>query len=147
MTNSIQDKKSNNDTKTKPQFEILVADDDYNTVDVFSEYLELMGHKVIAKAYDGKQAFELYKNTLPDFVFLDMMMPEYDGFYALERIKKHNSDSHVIAITADLTKDIEEKLEKMGIDAIIYKPFDMDSIISVMEKVYQKSHTETHKLS
>lgn len=119
------------------QFEIMVVDDDYNTVDVFSEYLELMGHKVVAKAYDGKQAFELYKRTMPGFVFLDIMMPEYDGFYALDKIKHHDPDSCVIAITADLTKDTEEKLEKMKIDAIIYKPFDMDSIISVMEKAYQ----------
>ncbi len=124
------------------QFEVLVVDDDYNTVDVFSEYLELMGHKVIAKAYDGKQAFEMYKRTAPDVVFLDIMMPEYDGFYALEKIRKHDSGSCVIAITADLTKETEQRLNKMGIDAIIYKPFDMDSIISVMEKVYQKSHAK-----
>lgn len=128
-----------NSKESSTQFEIMVVDDDYNTVDVFSEYLELMGHKVVAKAFDGKQAFELYKRTLPDFVFLDIMMPKYDGFYALEKIKKHDPNSSIIAVTADLTQDTEQKLERMGIDSIIYKPFDMDSIISVMEKTYQKT--------
>ena len=121
-----------------PSYNVVVVDDDENTVEVFSEYLELSGQKVIGKAFDGKQAVELFKHTKPDFVFLDIMMPEYDGFYFLEKIRQINNNSKIIAVTADLTKETEERLEQLHIDSIIYKPFDMDSIISIMQSLANK---------
>ena len=126
---------------TNHRFELILADDDKNTIEVFSEYLELLGHKVVGKAYDGKQAFELYKTLTPDFVFMDIMMPGYDGFYGLEKIKEYDQNAVVITVTADLTYETEKKLEQLKGDAVIHKPFDMESIISIMEKIYKRKTT------
>ncbi len=117
---------------------VIVIDDDYNTVEVFNEFLELSEIKVVGKGYDGKDAVNLYKQLKPDIVFLDVMMPDYDGFYALENIKKINPNALVVMITADLTRDTEIKLENLKPTSIVYKPFDIQQIIEVIDKLALK---------
>ena len=117
---------------------VIVIDDDYNTVEVFAEFLELSQVKVVGKGYDGKDAVNLYKQLKPDIVFLDVMMPNYDGFYALENIKKINPNALVVMITADLAIETEIKLENMKATSIVYKPFDIQQIIEIIDKLALK---------
>ena len=49
----------------------IVIDDDLDTVELFSEYLEIKGIHVVGKGYDGKEAVELYQKLKPDVIFLD----------------------------------------------------------------------------
>ena len=111
----------------------IVIDDDHNIVDVFSELLEEIGVKVLGKGYSGKDAVTQYKECTPDIVFLDVMMPEYDGFYALKKIKEFNPKAKIVVITADITQSSITKLEELKIDTIIYKPIDVQKIIQVIE--------------
>ena len=117
---------------------VIVIDDDYNTVEVFTEFLELSQVNVVGKGYDGKDGVNLYKQLKPDIVFLDVMMPDYDGFYALENIKKINPNALVVMITADLTSETEIKLENMKATSIVYKPFDIQQIIEIIDKLALK---------
>jgi len=117
---------------------VIVIDDDYNTVEVFAEFLELSQVKVVGKGYDGKDAVNLYKQLKPDIVFLDVMMPDFDGFYALENIKKINPNALVVMITADLSTETEIKLENMKATSIVYKPFDIQQIIEIIDKLALK---------
>jgi two-component system chemotaxis response regulator CheY len=64
-----------------------VIDDDKDTVEVFAEYLQICKVNVVAFGYDGKAAVDIYKKYRPDIVFLDMLMPQYDGIYALREIR------------------------------------------------------------
>lgn len=68
----------------------IVVDDDKDTVDVFTDYLKIKGVDVVGTGSDGKEAFELYQNLKPDVVILDMKMPQYDGKYAIDKIKKRS---------------------------------------------------------
>ncbi len=117
---------------------VIVIDDDYNTVEVFTEFLELSQVNVVGKGYDGKDGVNLYKQLKPDIVFLDVMMPDYDGFYALENIKKINPNALVVMITADLSIETEIKLENMKATSIVYKPFDIQQIIEIIDKLALK---------
>jgi len=114
---------------------VMVVDDDQNTVDVFSEFLELSGVKVVGCAYDGKEAVELYNQLKPDIVFLDIMMPNYDGFYALEHIRKINPHAIVVMVTADLKADTAIKIQEMEATAVVYKPFDIQQLIEMIDKI------------
>ena len=118
---------------------VVVVDDDYNTVEVFTESLELSEIKVVGKGYDGKDAVHLYKELKPDIVFLDVMMPDFDGFYALENIMKINPNALVVMITADLSIETEIKLENMKATTVIYKPFDIQQIIEIIDKLALKA--------
>lgn len=115
---------------------VMVVDDDVDTVAVFSEYLEIKGIEVIGRGYGGKEAIELYERLAPEIVLLDIMMPEYDGFYALTKIKEMDHDAKVIMVTADLTYDVE-KLRDLGVSAIIYKPYDIDKVIQTIQTVHK----------
>ena len=110
---------------------VIVIDDDKDQVCLLSELLESFGKQVNGIGFNGKEAVELYEKHNPDFVFLDIMMPEYDGFYAIEIIKKINTDAKIIAITGDMGEKTQQKLESYNIP-ILYKPYD----ISTIEKVF-----------
>jgi two-component system, chemotaxis family, chemotaxis protein CheY len=102
----------------------IVIDDDHDAVDVLCEYLELMNIHILGKGYNGRDAVELYHRFRPNIVFLDVMMPDYDGVYALEKIKQINPRASVIIITADKTEERENKLVELGASEIIYKPIE-----------------------
>jgi len=114
---------------------VIVVDDDRDTVEVFTEYLAIKGIDVVAKGYNGKEAVELYKEHTPDITLLDVMMPEHDGFYGLEHIRNINPNAKVIMITADLTSDTEKKLRELQATGILYKPYEIDSVVETIEKV------------
>lgn len=116
---------------------VIIIDDDVTTVEVFVEYLELCDVNVVATAYDGQDAVKVYKQYEPDIIFVDVMMPIYDGCYALENIRKIDPDAVVIMVTADLSKETGERLEKLGATRIIYKPFDIKELIDCIE-TYKK---------
>lgn len=113
----------------------IVVDDDFDTVDVFCDYLDLKGVKVLGKGHNGKIAVELYEKLKPDVVFLDLMMPDYDGFYGLENIRKINPDSKVVIITADLRDDTSKRLSELKPNRIFIKPYDIDKIRQFLEKI------------
>jgi len=113
----------------------IVIDDDLDTCDVLSDYLELKQINVLACGHNGKEAVDLYKKYVPDIVFLDVMMPEYDGFYALEKIKQLKSTAYVITITGDLTTETYNKLRTMNSSAIIYKPFDIEKVMMIVKEL------------
>jgi len=126
-------------TSPRENLNVLVIDDDLNTVEVFSEFLELSDVKVVGKGYNGKEAVELYSQLLkPDIVFLDVMMPDYDGFYALEKIREINPNAVVMIVTADLTSETEQKLKELKPNFTIYKPFDIQQILEQIDELALK---------
>jgi len=110
----------------------LVVDDDPDTVEMFSDYLENKGVSVIGKAKDGKEGFELYKKLKPDVVFLDVIMPNYDGFYTLKKIREIDADAKIIMVTADFSPTTKKKLKELKATDIIYKPYDGRAIDRVI---------------
>ncbi len=118
---------------------VIVVDDDRDTVEVFCEYLAIKNIQVLGRGYDGQAAVELYKEHKPDIVLLDVMMPDFDGFYGLEQIRKHDPKAKIIMVTADLTSDTEKKLVELKASAMIYKPYEIDSVIETIEKVSKEN--------
>jgi len=114
---------------------VIVVDDDRSMVEIFNEFLEENGFNVLGEARNGKGAVELYKNCKPDVVLLDVLMPKYDGIYALEKIREFDPNAKVIMVTADLSADTEEKLIQLNASAVIYKPYEIDRILQTIDKV------------
>ncbi len=110
----------------------IVIDDDSAVANTFAEYLTMNNVCILGIGYDGKDAVELYQRFRPDVVFLDLMMPEYDGFYGLEKIKQLNQTSKVVMVTADPTNCSSAKMQRLGADMILYKPFELDAIHSAI---------------
>lgn len=113
----------------------IVIDDDKDTVSVLCDFLQIKGINVIGRGYDGLEAVELYKKLRPDAVFLDVMMEMYDGLYGLEKIREIQSDANVIMVTAGMTKDTHDKLIALDASAIIYKPYNINEIMHILNKL------------
>ncbi|MEX1150827.1 MAG: response regulator [Nitrosopumilaceae archaeon] len=114
---------------------VIVVDDDRDTVQVFCEFLSIKGINVLGHGYDGEEAVKLYEKFKPDIVFCDVMMPNYDGFYALKKIRSIDPNAKVIMVTADLTSDTEAKLKELNATAVVYKPYEIDGIMETIDKV------------
>lgn len=136
---------SDDSAMEKHAYTALVVDDDEDTVNLFTEFLEIYDVVVVGKAFDGKQATKIFHDMSPDIVFSDVMMPEYDGFYALENIKKTNPKAIMVMITGDVRADTIHKLEKLGADAIIYKPFDMQAVMKTVNNLFAKTVYNTSR--
>ncbi|MEM2786061.1 MAG: response regulator [Candidatus Nitrosotenuis sp.] len=119
-----------------------IIDDDKAIVRVFAEYLKLLNVKVVAIGHDGKQAAEIYKKYTPDVLFLDILMPKYDGIYGLREIRAMNPYANVVIITADINKDIEDRLEGLHPTEIIFKPFDMYKLKRMLEEIKKSKSME-----
>jgi len=116
----------------------IIVDDDIDTVDVLAEYLEYENIQVIGKMYNGKDGVEAYQKLKPDLVFSDVMMPLYDGFYVLEEVKKLNPNAIVIMVTGDLTAITENRLKMLHASEIIYKPYDIKKIMTLVNQYFEK---------
>lgn len=117
----------------------IVIDDDEDTVNLFSEFLEVCGIKVLGKALDGEQALEMYRKIIPDLVFSDVMMPGYDGFYVLRKIRQINPHAILVMITGDVRPETVGELQELKADAIVYKPFDMKQVVETINQLLSKS--------
>ena len=110
----------------------IVVDDDIDMVDVFSDFLSLKQVKVLGKGYNGKDAYELYKKMKPDIVFVDLVMDNYDGLYALEKIREFDPNSVVVIITGNSSYG-QETLKKLKPSGVFYKPFDIRKITDMLK--------------
>lgn len=112
----------------------IVIDDDKETVALFSEILSSNNIEVVGKGYNGQEAAFLYQKLKPDVVFLDVMMPVYDGVYGIDKIREMNPDAKVIITTNQMTINSQIILNKLRPSAIIKEPIDVNEIL---EKVNQ----------
>ena len=111
-------------------FSVIVADDNHDMVESLSTLLGQKGVRVVAKAFNGKEAVSLYFSYKPDVLLLDMKMPEYDGSYAITEIQKKDPNAKIIAISGHL--DDSNKFN--NIPAFL-KPIDIDEVVEEIKKL------------
>lgn len=99
---------------------VIVIDDDKDIVNITSELLELHGMNVIGKGYDGLEAVELFDKLHPDLVLLDVMMPQYDGLYALRKIREKDPIANVIIVSGGFSESVEKKLRSLKPTKILF---------------------------
>jgi signal transduction histidine kinase/DNA-binding response OmpR family regulator/CHASE3 domain sensor protein len=113
---------------------ILVADDDARNIFALMSLLESKGASIIV-ARNGKEALEkLNENPDTDLVLMDIMMPEMDGFKAIQEIRlmPEMKKIPIIAVTAKAMKDDYEKCIEAGANDYLAKPVNVDKLISLM---------------
>jgi CheY-like chemotaxis protein len=112
----------------------IIIDDYDELADLLEHFLKLLGIKTVAKGRNGMEAFELYRAHNPDYVFLDVSMPVYDGFFALNKIRQQNPYAKIIMATGDKSEDTRRQLEIMGATDILYKPIEPNLLKNAMEQ-------------
>jgi PAS domain S-box-containing protein len=113
---------------------IMVADDDPINMLLISEVLRRMGFEVI-QVSNGKEALERLPQCDPVLIFMDVNMPEMDGYTTTRHIRKMPEpwcNLPIIALTADAMKGDREKCLEAGMNKYISKPFRLEEIDEVL---------------
>ena len=116
---------------------ILIVDDESINREILHSQLEKL-NITIKEAYNGINALELVKQSIPSLILLDLMMPEMDGFQFIEELRKNPQwkDIPVVVITAkDLTSKDRQRLSGY-IEYIVQKGnYSLDILISQIKQI------------
>ena len=115
---------------------VLVVDDLRSIRLTLGGILEDEGHNVVT-VENGYQAIEAAKKTHFDVVFMDIKMPGINGVQTFREIKKIDPGASVIMMTAYSVEDLIKEALEEGAYAVVYKPFDIDRIIAIIEEVLE----------
>jgi len=124
---------------------IMVVDDDPNTRETLKDILENKGF-VVTLAKDGEKAIKLAKESPEDVVFIDMKLPVLNGLQTYLELKKINPKITAILITAyrEEMQDLIESALRQGAYTCLYKPFDPQKILQLIEEITQKRRAQAH---
>ncbi len=115
---------------------VMVVEDDPINMMLINEVLTKMGFSVI-KASNGKEALDILPQHYPLLIFMDVNMPEMDGYETTKHIRKMEEPwgkLPIIALTADAMIGDKEKCIASGMNDYISKPFKIEEIEEVLKK-------------
>ena len=123
---------------------LLVEDNELNME--IAEFMLEDGGAVILKAWNGKEAVEIFEKSEPgeiDLIMMDIMMPVMDGLEATRRIRKLNradaATIPIVAMTANAFSDDIRRSREAGMDEHLSKPLDMEKVIRTAVRYCRKS--------
>ena len=129
----VEERKVGAEPKRKRKAKVLVIEDEKEVCELLSDILIGGGHKVEI-AYDGGQGLKIFKEKKFDLVITDLGMPGMSGWQVAERIKGIDGRIPVAMITGWDIKIEESEMREGGVDLIIHKPFEVDQILSLVQK-------------
>jgi signal transduction histidine kinase/DNA-binding response OmpR family regulator len=123
---------------------ILLVEDN----DEFRNFLsnELFEYYTIITANNGRQGLDKALAESPDLIISDIMMPEMDGLELCDNLKKNVKTSHipVIILTARSSEDSQIETYKLGVDAYIQKPFNVDILLLRIKNILDQQEKRKH---
>ncbi len=126
-------------TNTKPT--ILIAEDERDIQKILTKVLETSNYNVIV-TNNGKEAVVSAFRNKPNLIIMDFMMPEMNGFEAVEILRSQLETAviPIIMLTADTDKETEEKSKIMGIDKFLTKPFNRQELTSTVDMLIKQGN-------
>ena len=106
---------------------ILIVDDEPEIVEFLSNFLKRFNINSL-KSLNGKEAIKTFMDHRPEWIFLDIKLPDIDGLEVLRELKKANPRVKVIMITGKEDKDSQKKAKKLGALDYIIKPLDLEEL-------------------
>ncbi|MBL7544991.1 MAG: response regulator [Bdellovibrionaceae bacterium] len=113
----------------------IIADDAPFIHEIIKNVLPEDQFEHVGSGYNGNEAVELVKRTLPDLVFLDFVMPSKSGVEALGEIKQVWPDLKVIGVSTVDNTGILQVARRNGMDVFMEKPFTKDTLFQALNDV------------
>ncbi|BDB45176.1 DNA-binding response regulator [Mycobacterium kiyosense] len=122
----------------QPEARILVVDDEPNIVELLSVSLKFQGFEVLT-ASNGPQALDRARESRPDAVILDVMMPGMDGFGVLRRLRADGIDAPALFLTA--RDSLQDKIAglTLGGDDYVTKPFSLEEVVARLRVILRRA--------
>ena len=125
---------------------ILVVEDEQDTAFFLKTLLEEHAYSVTL-AKDGGQAHSSFGMHKPDFVILDLIMPQESGFEICERMKQKENEVPILILTAIDSPESRQLANRVGADGYLVKPFDTEELLELIKEisddVWKHAHSET----
>ncbi|MAF76982.1 MAG: hypothetical protein CME60_02385 [Halobacteriovoraceae bacterium] len=109
---------------------ILVVDDAKENARLFKIYLDQTG-AFVDMAYNGLEAIDKVNQHKFDIIFLDLQMPELDGYQTIGRLRQLGFKNPIVALTAHAMKEEQERTKACGFDFHVSKPVKGEYLIKV----------------
>ena len=120
---------------------ILVVDDDQSILSIFEYILQEAGYAT-ETASDGYEGIEKVKSMDDlDLIFMDVKMPGLSGIDAFKEIQKIKPRLLVVMMTGYSVDELLKEAFELGAYGVIYKPFDMEEVLSIIQKIFNLPQT------
>ncbi len=114
---------------------ILIVEDNEKNMKLVRDILRHNGHETI-EAPTGGEGVQLASERRPDLILMDIQLPDIDGIEALRRIRQDTSLDAVavIAVSASVMPDDQQKIVSSGFDAFITKPINLKQFLDTVKR-------------
>ncbi len=114
----------------------LIIEDNENNMELIKFILKTAGYDTIC-AESGMAGFEMAMEKKPDFVILDIQLPDIEGTEVLKMIRENETDQHmpIIAVTSYAMAGDRERMLASGCDGYIEKPIDPELIVDKIKAI------------
>jgi signal transduction histidine kinase/CheY-like chemotaxis protein len=112
---------------------ILLVDDQPMNILAARGILKRWG-AIVDVAINGQEALEKLESTKPFLVLMDLQMPILNGYEATKQLRARGINVPIVALTASLVPEIEDKVREAGLNDIVLKPFNPQELLRVILK-------------
>jgi len=124
-------------------YQVLAVDDSAFTLTILSTYLKGSEFEVVETARNGQEALERFRQTHPDLVLLDLVMPGWSGEESLQRILDDDPDAQVIMVSSMGTEEAISRCMELGARAFLKKPFKKEELIAFLQSFVRDGGLES----
>ncbi len=119
---------------------ILIVDDNRDGAESLSMLFSLLGHDPLV-ALSGEEGIAMFRERAPDFVFLDIGLPDIDGYEVCRRMRglPHGKQAALVAITGWGSEDDKRRALEAGFDAHLTKPVELSQVQDFINSADQRS--------
>lgn len=121
---------------------ILLVEDDKNLGFILKSYLIVKGYPTVL-SQDGAEALERFENEAFDFVILDTVLPNIDGYSLAEKIKKCDKEVPIVFLSSKNSRTDVSKGFEVGADDFIAKPFSIDELLERVRAICKRTVFKT----
>jgi CheY-like chemotaxis protein len=113
---------------------ILVVDDDPAILDLIAQVLLEEGYEVLAVS-NGQTAVDLARKVRPHLILLDLMMPQMNGWQVTAALKSDPQTRAIPILLLSARREMARTANELGVTAYLEKPFDLDDLLSRVQRI------------
>jgi two-component system, cell cycle response regulator DivK len=118
---------------------ILIVEDNDKNMKLVRDILQHAGHATL-EAATGREGLRLAVDAQPDLVLMDIQLPDIDGIAVLREIRRHAALDAVpvLAVSASVMPDEQQKIVSSGFDAFITKPIQLQQFRETVQRMLRE---------